>query len=303
MVIDYENFEGSYSKYFSLVFYYNIFGCNSKHPLTPGGKMFFVIDVGNSHTVTGLYSENKLVGQWRLKSDSKSTPDELAVSYDALFTMAGVDKTEIKGIILASVVPTLETAWKNCCSKHFTGCLKQDIFVVAVEDIKDLITVKLDNPKEVGADRLVNGIAAWNIFQCKLIVIDFGTAITFDCITEKCEYIGGSILPGIAISLEALANKTAKLPYIDVAVPAASIIGKTTVQAMKSGILYGYGAMIDGLVEGIRAEMVQKEEELKVVATGGMARIIEPFTTAIDLIDPMLTLKGLEIIYNKKVNR
>ncbi len=265
--------------------------------------MFFVIDVGNSHTVTGLYSENKLAAQWRLKSDRKSTADELAVSYDALFTMAGIDKTKIKGIILASVVPTLETAWKNCCRKHFTGCLERDIFVVAVDEIKDLITVKLDNPREVGADRLVNGIAAWNIFQCKLIVIDFGTAITFDCITEKCEYLGGSILPGIAISLEALADKTAKLPHIDVAVPPASIIGKTTVQAMKSGILYGYGAMIDGLVGGIRAEMTRSGEAVKVVATGGMAGIIEPFTTTIDLIDPLLTLKGLEIIYKKKINR
>jgi len=264
--------------------------------------MFFVIDVGNSHTVTGLYSgENKLIRQWRLKSDRKSTPDELAVSYDALFTMAGIDKARIKGIILASVVPTLETAWINCCRKHFSGCLKEDIFVVTVEDIEDLITVKLANPNEVGADRLVNGIAAWNIYKCKLIVIDFGTAITFDCITEKCEYLGGLILPGIAISLETLANKTAKLPHIDVAVPPVSIIGKTTVEAMKSGILYGYGAMIDGLIEGIRAEMVQLEDELKVVATGGMARIIEPFTSTIDLIDPMLTLKGLEIIYRKKI--
>lgn len=265
--------------------------------------MFFVIDVGNSHTVTGLYSKNKLVNQWRLKSDRKSTPDELAVSYDALFTMAGIDKAEIKGITLASVVPTLEAAWVNCCRKHFSGCLEQDLFIVAVDDIKDLITVKLDNPKEVGADRLVNGIAAFDICKCKVIVIDFGTAITFDCITEKCEYLGGLILPGIAISLETLANKTAKLPHIDVTIPPVSIIGRTTVEAMKSGILYGYGTMIDGLVKGIRAEMAQSNEELKVIATGGMAGIIEPYTTAIDLIDPMLTIKGLEIIYKKKMVR
>jgi len=265
--------------------------------------MFFVVDVGNSHTVTGLYSKNKLVKQWRLKSDRKSTPDELAVSYDALFTMAGVDKAEIKGIILASVVPTLQAAWINCCRKHFTGCLEQDVFAVTVDDIEDLITVKLDNPKEVGADRLVNGIAAFDIYKCKLIVIDFGTAITFDCITEKCEYLGGLILPGIAISLDTLANKTAKLPHIDVTIPPVSIIGKSTVEAMKSGILYGYGTMIDGLVKGIKAEMVQSNEQLKVIATGGMARIIEPFTTTIDLIDPMLTLKGLKIIYQKKLAR
>ena len=266
--------------------------------------MFFVIDIGNSHTVTGLYSKNKLIGQWRLKSDNKITSDELAISYNALFSMAGIDKNNIHGIVLASVVPTLETAWLKCCRKHFASHLTQDIFVVAVNDIKDLISVKLENPREVGADRLVNGIAAWDSFKCKLIVLDFGTAITFDCITEKCEYLGGAILPGIAISLEALANKTAKLPHIDVAEKPLSIIGKTTSQAMRSGILYGYGAMIDGLVKGIRAEMSEvSEEEIKVVATGGMAEIIAPYATSIDVIDPMLTLKGLKIIYNKKRQR
>ncbi len=264
--------------------------------------MFFAIDIGNSHTVSGLYSKNELVGQWRLKSDNKSTADELAISYNALFAMAGIDKTRIKGIVLASVVPTLETAWIKCCTKHFSVNLTNDIFVVAVNNIKDMISVKLDNPGEVGADRLVNGIAAWHMHRCKLIVLDFGTAITFDCITEKCEYLGGSILPGIAISLEALADKTAKLPHIDVREMPLSIIGKTTAQAMRSGILYGYGAMIDGLVKGIRSEMTMLEKEkVKVVATGGMAELIAPFATSIDLIDPMLTLNGLKIIYNTKV--
>ena len=266
--------------------------------------MFFVVDIGNSHTVSGLYSGNKLLGQWRLKSDNKSTADELAVSYNALFAMAGIDKNKIKGIVLASVVPTLETAWVECCRKHFSDNLTQDIFVVAVNDIKDLIRVKLENPREVGADRLVNSIAACNMYKCKLIVIDFGTAITFDCVTEKCEYLGGSILPGIAISLEALASKTAKLPHIDVSEAPLSIIGKTTSQAMRSGILYGYGAMIDGLVSGLRAEMTdQPNEEVKVVATGGMAGLIAPYTTCIDAIDPMLTLKGLKIIYTAKVDQ
>jgi type III pantothenate kinase len=164
--------------------------------------------------------------------------------------------------------------------------------------------VQLDNPQEVGADRLVNAIAAWNLKPCKQIVIDFGTAITFDCVTEKCEYLGGVILPGIAISLEALSNKTAKLPHIDVSEAPSRIIGKSTVQAMKSGILYGYGAMIDGLVKGIRKEMVQStDEDFRVVATGGMAALISPFATTIDLIDPMLTLMGLAIIYRKIVRK
>jgi len=262
--------------------------------------MFFVIDVGNSHTVTGMYENDELTGKWRLKSDAKSTADELAISYKALFEMAGIGADKIQGVIIASVVPTLETAWVDCCKKHFPGKINGGPLIVSVENLHDLITVKLDNPREVGADRLVNSIAAWSLNKSKQVVIDFGTAITFDCVTEKCEYIGGSILPGIAISLEALANKTAKLPHIDISNSPANIIGKSTVQAMKSGILYGYGAMIDGLVKGIKAEMIESpDEEFKVVATGGMARLIAPFATTIETIDPMLTLKGLEIIYKR----
>lgn len=264
--------------------------------------MFLVVDIGNSHTVTGMYDGDHLVGHWRLKSDSKSTADELAIRYHTLFEMAGMEKEKIRGIIIASVVPTLETAWVACCLKHFAAHLEHDIIIIAVERLRNLITVLLDNPQEVGADRLVNAIAAWDLRPCKQIVIDFGTAITFDCVTEKCEYLGGVILPGIAISLEALSSRTAKLPHIDVSAAPAQLIGKSTVQAMKSGILYGYGAMVDGLVKGIKKEMaLSSEEDFRVVATGGMAALIAPFATSIDLIDPMLTLKGLAIIYRKIV--
>lgn len=262
--------------------------------------MFLVIDVGNSHTVTGMYENNQLVGKWRIKSDAKSTADELAIRYHTLFDMAGINREGIHGIIIASVVPTLQTAWVDCCKNHFSKFLDKDIIVVTVNRIKHLIQVKLNNPEEVGADRLVNAIAAWNLEPCKQVVIDFGTAITFDCITEKCEYLGGSILPGIAISLEALANKTAQLPHIDVSDAPASIIGKSTVQAMKSGILYGNGAMIDGLVAGIKQEMqIDSDERFRVVATGGMAKLIAPYTRSIDVVDPLLTLQGLNFIYNK----
>jgi type III pantothenate kinase len=266
--------------------------------------MFLVVDVGNSHTVTGMYENNELIGQWRLKSDAKSTADELAIRYDALFTMARIEREKINGIVIASVVPTLKTAWVTCCRNHFSAYLDHEVFVVSVDNIRDMITVQLPNPYEVGADRLVNAIAACDQNRCKQVVIDFGTAITFDCVTEKCEYLGGSILPGIAISLEALANKTAKLPHIDVSEAPQNIIGKSTVQAMKSGILYGYGAMIDGLARGIRKEMTKSvEEDFKVVATGGMARLIAPYATCIDIIDPQLTLRGLQLIYNNFVLR
>lgn len=262
--------------------------------------MFLAVDIGNSHTVTGMYENSELIGHWRIKSDARSTGDELALCYHALFAMAGIKIDAIEGIIIASVVPTLQTAWIACCEKHFSAHLEKDIFIVTVDNISSLITVQLDNPKEVGADRLVNAIAAWKTNRCKQVVIDFGTAITFDCITEKCEYLGGSILPGIAISLEALANKTAKLPHIDVTNAPPKIIGKSTVQAMKSGILYGYGAMIDGLIKGIHREMAaDANEPFKVLATGGMAKIIEPFAGSIDTIEPMLTLQGLQIIYNE----
>lgn len=261
--------------------------------------MFLVVDVGNSHTVTGLYKKGQIIGQWRVKSDLKSTADELAIRYHALFEMEAIDKREITGVVIASVVPTLQTAWLHCCEKYFSQHLENEVFVVTVDKVKDLIAVKLDNPKEVGVDRLVNGIGAWNLNRINQVVIDFGTAITFDCITKKCEYLGGAILPGIAISLEALASKTAKLPHIDVSDPPDRVIGKSTQHAMKSGILYGYGAMIDGLIAGIRAEMTTgPDEEFRVIATGGMAGIIAPFSTSIDGIEPLLTLQGLEIIYN-----
>jgi len=266
--------------------------------------MFLVVDIGNSHTVTGMYENNELIGQWRLNSNAKSTADELAIRYQTLFAMAGIKKEKIKGIIIASVVPVLQSAWVSCCKKHFSAFLEHDLFVVQFEKIRDLISILLDNPAEVGADRLVNAIAAWNMNKCNQIIIDFGTAITFDCVTDNCEYLGGCILPGIAISLEALADKTANLPHIDVSEPPPSIIGKSTVQAMKSGILYGYGGMIDGLVRGIKAEMVSPaEDQFRVVATGGMAQLIGPYATTIDIIEPMLTLQGLQIIYNRKVRR
>lgn len=266
--------------------------------------MYLVVDIGNSHTVTGMYEDSKLISKWRLNSNAKSTADELAIRYQTLFAMAGIRKERIKGIIIASVVPILQSAWVTCCKTHFSDYLEHDLFVVKVDKIKDLITVLLNNPEEVGADRLVNAIAAWNINKCKQVVIDFGTAITFDCVTEKCEYLGGAIIPGIAISLEALANKTANLPHIDVSEPPPSIIGKSTVQAMKSGILYGYGGMIDGLVQGIKKEMlVDSKEDFRVVATGGMAQLIAPYATSIDLVEPMLTLQGLQIIYHQVVHR
>jgi type III pantothenate kinase len=261
-------------------------------------SMLFVIDIGNSHTVVGLFNGTSLVGQWRLKSDREMTADELAVHYYSLFAMVGIDKNSITGIVIASVVPSLESAWLSWCNKHFSANLRHPVLVVSEKNLRSIITIKTDNPQEVGADRLVNAIAAWTQHRCNLIVIDFGTAITFDCVTHDCEYIGGAILPGIAISLEALATRTAKLPHIDVSEPPEQIIGKNTIQAMKSGVLHGYGSMIDGLVRILGKELTGGKDGLRVIATGGMANLIIPYSNLVAETDPMLTLTGLRIIYN-----
>lgn len=259
--------------------------------------MLFVIDVGNSHTVVGVFENNTLKAQWRIASERHRTPDEIAVQFTSLFMMAGISKDSISGIILSSVVPSLEAAWVNCCNKHFSSGLKKPPFVVNHESINELIGVDIDYPKEVGADRLVNSIAGW--YQCKtdLIVIDFGTAITFDCVTRDCNYIGGTILPGVAISLEALSSRAAKLPHIDISTKPQHAIGKNTEDAMKSGILHGYGAMIDGLITILSKEINTDGQDVNTIATGGMANIVIPYSGKVSVIDQLLTLKGLNHIY------
>lgn len=262
--------------------------------------MLFTIDVGNSHTVTGLFDGDRLLDQWRLKSDPDCPNDELAIRYHALFSMAEIEKKDIDGVILASVVPSIEAAWIDCIRSYFSTYLKKPLFVVSAANIASHIGVATDYPEEVGADRLVNGIAAWDRYPQNLIIIDFGTAITFDCVSADCRYLGGAILPGIAISLDALSSRTAKLPNIDVSSPPPRVIGTNTVDAMKSGILNGYGAMIDGLVEKIRTELCPKGEPLKIMATGGMANLIAPYSNAIEEVDTMLTLRGLHLLYHKQ---
>ena len=261
--------------------------------------MLFTIDVGNSHTVTGLFDGDRLVGQWRLKSDPERPDDELAIRYHALFAMAEINKNDIDGVILASVVPPLESAWIACISNYFSKNLNKPLQIVSSATIGHLVTVATDYPEEVGADRLVNAIAAWERYQENLIIIDFGTAITFDCVSAKCEYLGGTILPGIAISLDALSTRTAKLPRIDIVTPPPAVIGRNTIDAIKSGVLNGYGALVDGMAEKIRNELCPEGQTMKVLATGGMAHLIAPYSKCIEEVDTMLTLHGLHLLYHK----
>ncbi len=257
--------------------------------------MLLTVDVGNSHTVSGLFSNKNLIHQWRLKSDRDNTADELALRYHSLFQMDGIKQEDITAFIVCSVVPTLETSWLHFGKKYLTNCLTPPLAVSHQTDTG--ISIRTESPAEVGADRIVNAVAAWNYFKTALVVIDFGTAITFDCVSKKGAYLGGTIHPGIGISLDALAGKTAKLPRIDLGKKPVSVIGTNTIDAISSGMLHGFGGMIDRMSSLLYKEMQHDNEEVNIIATGGMAELIAPHCSSINNIDPLLTLTGLRLIH------
>lgn len=265
-----------------------------------GETMLFVIDIGNTHTVAGIIENEEIKRQWRIKTDPAMTADELTIQLHNLFNLAGIDVSGVRAVVLSSVVPQLESAYFQCCSTLFDIPGQVELINVCSEEVSDIITVRLTNPSEIGADRLVNGIAAYEMCQTNAVVIDFGTAITFDCISERCEYLGGLILPGLHVSLGALSQKTAKLPQIDLHHPPEKVIGTSTVAAMKSGALFGYGAMIEGLIGRVRDEMEQSGLRDPVIfATGGMASLLLDYAPSIQRIEPNLTLTGLGIIHRR----
>lgn len=254
--------------------------------------MLLAIDVGNSQTVCGLFADSSLQYHWRFKTDREKTGDELAASFYSLFGLRNISFNSLSGIIIASVVPTQQQAWLEF-SQRYTGCSP---LLVNGHDLATGIKIAIDSPAEVGADRIVNAVAAYSIYRQGSIVADFGTAITFDCISDQGDYLGGAIIPGINISLDALAARTAKLPRIDISVPPKKAIGTNTIDAIKSGLLWGYGAMVDGMVRKLSTEFPSVP---RVIATGGMAELLAAYTETIQVVDPMLTLKGLEILYEK----
>jgi type III pantothenate kinase len=258
--------------------------------------MLFVVDAGNSHTVSGIFSGDRMVAEWRLKSDRDRTSDELAIRYHSLFQIAGIDLGQVTGFVLASVVPTLETAWLAYADRYFVPQLTCPPVRVSCST-KTGIVLSTDTPEEIGADRIVNAVAAWHRFRQNLIVVDFGTAITFDCVNSSREYLGGAILPGIAISLDALAGRTAKLPRVDLDRAPAAAIGRNSVDAIRSGLLIGFGGMVDRMTEKLAREITPDAASVKIIGTGGMAEIIAPYSTHLDIVDPHLTLKGLKIIH------
>ena len=251
--------------------------------------MLLVIDVGNSHTVLGLYRGSELVANWRLAS-SYRTADELRVLYTMLFQQQGLDPQAVNGCCIASVVPQLNHALDVVCRKAFSVA---PLFVGP--GIRTGITIQVDNPKEVGADRIVNAVAAVEEYTGPLIVVDFGTATTFDVISEAAEYRGGVIVPGLQISADALFEKCAKLPRVEIAKP-EHVIGKDTIAHIRSGLTYGYADMVNGLISRIASEM---GTEPTVIATGGFGRLIAEISGKIHHVDPLLTLKGLKAVYWK----
>ncbi len=252
--------------------------------------MLLAIDVGNTHTVFALYNDT-LDGVWRMATDCHRTEDEYAAQLLLLMQQAGINAANINGAILSSVVPDTIFPLRQLCSKYFNT----QALVVGKDALKLDMRVIIDTPSELGADRLVNAVAAWHSHKQALIVIDFGTATTFDVVNAQGDYIGGVIAPGVNVSLEALQKAAAKLHGIVIRQP-EKVIGTCTTSAMQSGIYHGYMGLIEGILSGIKREY---GHNMKVVATGGLADLFARDSTVIDEVDSNLTMRGLQLIYQQ----
>ena len=250
----------------------------------------FCIDIGNTNVVMGLYVGEELVAHWRIATDHRKMADEYGVLLFSLFQRSDLDPACVDGIIMSSVVPPLTSTFEKLCQRYF-GRLP----LAVGAGVKTGVLIRIDSPDEVGADRVVNAAAAFHRYGGPACVVDFGTATTFDALSANGDYLGGAIAPGIGIAAEALFQRTAKLPRIDLIRPPA-VIGKNTVQAMQSGMLFGYVGLVEGLVARFRAEL---GPEMKVIATGGLAPLLAAETTAIDAVAPWLTLEGLRLIWER----
>lgn len=257
--------------------------------------MLLVLDVGNTNTVLGLYSaaagrDERLIANWRVATNQNHTVDEYGVLLHNLFSMDSIEVKQIKGIAISSVVPPLDSTLRQVAEHYFHT---QPLFIEP--GIKTGMPVLYDNPAEVGADRIVNSVAAFEKYGGPTIAVDFGTATTFDCVSAKGEYIGGVICPGIGISAEALFGRTARLQRVDIRKP-AHIIGTNTVSSLQSGLYYGYLSLVDGILALLLPEM---GENSKVVATGGLARLFGSSSKYIRTVDDFLTLDGLRLIWKR----
>lgn len=251
--------------------------------------MLLAFDVGNTNTVFGIYEKNKLLDYWRISTIKGKTEDELIVLIKQLLNMKGYELESINRVIISSVVPQVMYSLEHMADKY---CGVKAMIVGP--GIKSGINIKYDNPKEVGADRIVNSVGALKKYGKGLIIVDFGTATTFDVVSDKGAYLGGAILPGIKISQDALFRKAAKLTRVELVKP-KKVIAKNTVESIQSGIIYGYAGSVKNIVEQMKKELPY---DVKVIATGGLANLIGEVAESIDVIDKFLTLDGLKFIHD-----
>jgi type III pantothenate kinase len=250
--------------------------------------MLLAIDIGNTNITFGLYEGERLGPCWRIRTIHEKMPDEYGILIDKLFRHRGYDPEQVTGIAVASVVPPLTPVFQQVC-RDYVGQAP----LVVDAGVRTGVRVRYDNPRDVGADRVVDAAAVWKLYGAPACIVDFGTGTTFDAVSAEGDYLGGAIAPGIGIAARALFERTAKLPRVELVRP-PSAIGRNTPHAIQSGLLFGYVGLVEGMVARFKAEL---GPETKIIATGGLAEIIARETDVIDVVDPWLTLHGLRIVY------
>jgi type III pantothenate kinase len=252
--------------------------------------MLLVVDAGNTQTHLGTFRDGELVQHWRFATVRESTADELGAVLRSLLALRGMHLEMLDGVIVSSTVPALRPEWTAMGERYLDGDVK-----VVGPGLKTGMPIRYDNPREIGPDRLVNAVAGFEKLGGPCTIVDFGTAVTYDVVSADGEYLGGIIFPGVEISMEALTERAAALPKIDLGRPRA-LIGKTTIDAIRAGIVYGFAGMVDGILARLRAEL---GKDVRALATGGLASAIVPFCNSISEVDDLLTLNGLKLIWER----